>query len=105
MTVAAKVQRAKPLQTRPYRWTRQEYEKLTEIGLFSADARLELIEGEILEMAAHTSYDAAASAVIQRWLARNLGVGYHVRIQLPLALADDSEPEPDLAVAPHTVGR
>jgi Uma2 family endonuclease len=97
MTVALPV-RKKPQQVQPYRWTRQEYEKMTEIGLFSPEARLELIEGEILEMAAHTSYHAAAIALVQRRLDRIYGIAYHVRAQLPLAATDDSEPEPDIAV-------
>lgn len=71
---------------------------MTEIGLFSPEARLELIEGEILEMAAHTSYHAAALTLMQQALVQIFHPGYHIRVQLPLALTDDSEPEPDLAV-------
>lgn len=93
-----KASQRKLTQVQPYRWTRQEYEKMVEIGLFPSGTRLELIEGEILEMAAHTSYHAAATTIIQRYLERMYGAAYHVRVQLPLALSDDSEPEPDLAV-------
>lgn len=88
----------KPLHVQPYRWTRQEFEKMTEIGLFSVEARLELIEGEIWEMAAHTSLHAAAIALVQRRLERIIDPRHHLRVQLPLALSDDSEPEPDIAV-------
>jgi Uma2 family endonuclease len=97
MTVALPV-RKKPQQVQPYRWTRQEYEKMTEIGLFSSEARLELIEGEILEMAAQTSYHAVALLQAQEILAAIYRTGYHLRTQMPLALTDDSEPEPDIAV-------
>src|SRR5688572_21616462 len=97
MTVALPV-RKKPQQVQPYRWTRQEYEKMTEIGLFSSEARLELIEGEILEMAAQTSYQAVALLQAQEILAVIYRTGYHLRTQMPLALTDDSEPEPDIAV-------
>jgi Uma2 family endonuclease len=86
------------LQNQPHRWTRQEYEKMAEIGLFSPDTRLELVEGEILEMAAHTSHHAAAIALAQHRLSALNQAGFHLRVQLPLALSDDSEPEPDLAV-------
>jgi Uma2 family endonuclease len=86
------------LQSQPYRWTRQEFEKMTEIGLFSPDVRLELIEGEILEMAAHTSHHATAITIAQQQLIQLCGPDYHLRVQLPLALTDDSEPEPDLAI-------
>jgi Uma2 family endonuclease len=86
------------LQIQPHRWTHREYEKMAEIGLFADDARLELIEGEILEMAAHTSHHAAAIALVQQRLSPLNRPGYHLRVQLPLALSDDSVPEPDLAV-------
>jgi Uma2 family endonuclease len=97
MTVAI-TGKQRPLQSQPYRWTRQEFEKMTEIGLFSPEARLELIEGEILEMAAHTSHHANAIALVQWHLDPIFRPGHHLRVQLPLAVADDSEPEPDLAV-------
>lgn len=94
----SKAGQRKPTHVQPYRWTRQEYEKMVEIGLFPPETRLELIEGEIWEMAAHTSYHAAAITVIQRLLEQVYSEACHVRVQLPLALSDDSEPEPDLAV-------
>lgn len=71
---------------------------MVEIGLFPPEARLELIEGEILQMAAHTSYHAAAIALVQRRLDQIFPYTHHLRVQLPLALGDHSEPEPDLAV-------
>lgn len=98
MTLTVTSQRKKPQQVQPYRWTRQEYEKMIEIGLFSPEARLELIEGEILEMASQTSYHAVAVLAVQEKLAEIFHTGYHIRTQMPLALSDDSEPEPDLAV-------
>ena len=71
---------------------------MTEIGLFLPEARLELIEGEILEMAAQTSYHTVAVSLVQRHLERIFGTTYYIRVQMPLALSDDSEPEPDVAV-------
>jgi Uma2 family endonuclease len=98
MTLTVASQRKKPQQVQPYRWTRQEYEKMTEIGLFSTETRLELIEGEILEMVAQTSYHVVAVLAVQERLAEIFRVGYNIRMQMPLALNDDSEPEPDIAV-------
>lgn len=71
---------------------------MVEIGLFSPAARLELIGGEIWEMAAHTSLHAAAISLLQRRLDRSIDASHHLRVQLPLALTDESEPEPDIAV-------
>ena len=86
----------------PYRWRRQEYEKMVEIGLFPPQARLELIEGEILHMASQTSYHASALSKAVDALRLIFRAGYHVRSQMPLALSDFSEPEPDIAIVPGT---
>lgn len=86
----------------PYRWSRQEYEKMVEIGLFPSQARLELIEGEILQMASQTSYHATALSKAADALREIYRVGYHVRSQMPIAISDSSEPEPDIAVVEGT---
>ena len=82
----------------PRRWTRQEYERLVELGVFEDDERLELIDGEILVMSPqgtrHASLVAAAIVALQR----AFGPGFHVRPQCPFAASDLSEPEPDLHV-------
>src|SRR4051812_29125230 len=85
-------------QAEPYRWTREEYEKLVEIGLFPPEARLELVEGEILKMASQTSYHAVAVSKVQEALRTIFQANYYIRVQMPLALSDNSEPEPDIAV-------
>lgn len=90
----------KSTQVEPYRWTRQEYEKMVEIGLFPAEARLELIEGEILSMASQTSYHAAAVSKVYDALRAAFGEKHYIRVQMPLALNEVSEPEPDIAVVP-----
>jgi Uma2 family endonuclease len=84
------------IQTR--RWTRLEYEKMGEAGVFQPGERVELIDGEILEMAPQKSPHATAVTLVGDALRDAFGAGYHVRIQLPLALDPYSEPEPDVAV-------
>jgi Uma2 family endonuclease len=78
---------------------RVEYDRLVESGAFE-DERVELLEGMLVTM---TPQDAAHAYTVQR-LAELLAVALHgraaVRVQSPLALADDSEPEPDIAVVP-----
>ena len=85
-----------------YRWTRAEFEKAVKMGLFHAEARLELLDGEIIEMAAQDSLHATGVQLVQDALLSVLPKGYMVRVQLPFALDDGSEPEPDVAVV---VGR
>ena len=38
---------------RPYRWTREEYFQMIDLGWFQ-DRRVELIDGEVIEMPADT---------------------------------------------------
>lgn len=86
----------------PRRWSREEYERLVEAGIFKPDDRVELIDGEILtispQISPQSSPHATAVLVVRDRLSKALGAGFSVRDQLPLALADDSEPEPDVAV-------
>lgn len=82
------------------RWTRQEYDRMAELGLFSQDDRVQLIEGDILTMTPQNSPHAAAIGKTQRALERLFGPNVWVRVQMPLIVDPDSEPEPDLAVVP-----
>lgn len=83
---------------KPRKWTRREYERLIESGVFHEDERLELIEGEILEMTPQNPRHAATVTLVYEALEDVLVPGYSLRGQLPLALGEDSEPEPDIAV-------
>ena len=80
------------------RWTRQEYERMAELGVFSPDERVQLLDGEIVTMTPQNSPHAAAIGKTERVLARVFGDAYWIRIQMPVVLDPDSEPEPDLAV-------
>jgi Uma2 family endonuclease len=88
-----------------YRWTREAFEKLAEVGLIDPDARLELIDGEILQkMSPQSSRHATAIRRIEEALRRLFPLDrYDVRVQLPLALGPYSEPEPDVAVVEGTI--
>ncbi|MHB8575232.1 MAG: Uma2 family endonuclease [Dehalococcoidia bacterium] len=85
----------KPLQRR---FTLDEYDRMVEAGIFCDDNRIELIGGEILRMAAMGSKHVKA---IQRLQGRFLDYGIRydlIRIQFPIRLPPDSEPEPDIAI-------
>jgi Uma2 family endonuclease len=81
-----------------YRWTREEYYQLAEKGFFPPGKRVELIDGVIYEMSPQKSPHATGISLVLEALRAAFPQGHHVRVQLPLALSDDSEPEPDLAV-------
>ena len=80
------------------RFTREEYERAGRLGLFDGE-RLELIGGEIVrKMTPQHSPHAAAIRRVEEALRVAFGSGFDVRVRLPLALADHSEPEPDVSV-------
>jgi Uma2 family endonuclease len=78
------------------KWTRGEYYQLGELGFFE-DQRVELIDGEIIEMAPQNNMHAVVVGLLQERLMKVFGDCW-VRVQLPLYLRDDTEPEPDIAV-------
>lgn len=80
------------------RWSRHRYERAVAAGVFGAGDRIELIAGELVTMTPHGSRRATAIRLVNRALTRVFGDDCIVQCQLPLAIADDSEPEPDVAV-------
>jgi Uma2 family endonuclease len=91
-------QKAKTLaEPQPRRWTRKEYYRLLDLDFFR-NQRVELIEGEILEMPSMKNPHAIALGLAQDVLGAVFGPGYWVRNQLPLHFGSRSEPEPDFAV-------
>lgn len=81
----------------PFCWTRAQYHEMGDFGWFD-QRRVELIDGEIIEMAPIGSEHAVAVVLAQKAVEQVFTGGYHVRSQAPLAFAESSEPEPDVAV-------
>jgi Uma2 family endonuclease len=84
---------------RPKAWTRDEYHRLAESGMLSQQ-RTELLAGEILTMSPQRWLHASTLDRIADDLRRLIGSQAWVRTQLPIILADDSEPEPDISIVP-----
>jgi Uma2 family endonuclease len=80
------------------RWTREEYDRMIDAGILTTQDKVQLIEGEIVEMTPQKSPHGITLTLAQRLLEKAAGDQRYVRIQLPLALGPDSEPEPDIAV-------
>ena len=84
-------------------WTVKEYRQMSELGILDTDDRTELIEGQILVMAAkgtpHVLGLRLLAVVFDTLLANQL---FFVSTQDPIQLNDFSEPEPDLAIVRGT---
>ena len=81
----------------PLRWTWREYLRLSEQGFF-AGRRVELIEGDVIQMAAMNGPHWAAIGQVQQVFQGIFNTGCIVTMQLPLRVSDESAPEPDIAV-------
>jgi len=79
-------------------WTREKYERATELGLLGPDDRVELIEGEIVQKMPQNSPHSTALSLTLEALRPAFPIGFVVRPQLPLNIGSLSQPEPDLAV-------
>ncbi len=75
-----------------------EYCLMSEVGLLTKDDRVELIDGEIIEMSPIGSSHGGTVKRSSRFLNRNLGDQAIVSVQDPVRINDFSEPQPDLAL-------
>jgi Uma2 family endonuclease len=81
-----------------HRLTVDEYYRMAELGILGPDARVELIEGEIIDMTPQGSRHADIVATVNRRIVLAVGDSAVVRCQLPLRLSNRSEREPDFAI-------
>ena len=83
----------------PRKISRDLYDRMVSLGLLD-DARVELLHGAIIQMSPndppHASPVDELTAILVPALARRA----RVRIHQPLLAADESEPEPDVAIVP-----
>src|SRR4051794_15728822 len=78
-------------------WSRNEYYQMAELGLFR-DQRVELIEGEIIQMPPMQEPHATGIEKTRLALEAAFGPKCWARAQMPLHLRRRSAPEPDVAV-------
>ena len=83
-----------------WRMPRERYDRLIEAGIFGPEDRVELLDGFLVarepQGARHATVVALVRAVLEKAFARS----YHVREEKPIALDEQSEPEPDIVVVP-----
>lgn len=80
-----------------YRFSVDEYHHMVAAGVFGEDDRIELIEGEIVEMAPIGSRHAACVKKLNQLFASALGERVIISVQDPIGIGG-SEPEPDVAL-------
>lgn len=86
------------LPTKAKLWTVDDYHRMVKTGVLTENDRVELLEGQVIEMNPQLPPHAATTQRAFRYLDRLLETLAYVRMQLPVTLKPKSEPEPDIAV-------
>ena len=87
------------LGARPLRnFSRLEYDKMIDAGVLGEDEHVELVGGAIVEMSPEGPHHAGTIDLCAEVLRRVFGSGFTVRVQHPIVIDPDCEPEPDLAI-------
>jgi Uma2 family endonuclease len=80
------------------KFTVEEYEKMSAQGIIKPDEKVELIRGEIIKMSPMETRHAACIDRLIPLLYQKLGKRIILRVQNPIRLNDNSQPEPDLSL-------
>lgn len=80
------------------RFTADEYQRLGQIGTIHEDERVELLDGEIVQMAAVGSKHFACVNRLTDTFAPLANGRFTVSVQNPIRLSPHSEPEPDIVL-------
>jgi Uma2 family endonuclease len=81
----------------PYRWTREQFYKIGDMGLFEGRRSI-LINGEILSMPAMKEAHRASLILADQALREAFGSQFFLSIQCPFDIGKATDPEPDIAV-------
>src|SRR4051794_31509585 len=84
--------------TMAHRFTVLDYHRMAETGILREDDRVELIEGEIVDMTPLGRRHLARVDHLAELLFRGLGERAIVRVQGSIRLGERSEPQPDLVL-------
>lgn len=79
-------------------FTVDDYYKMLEVGVLTENERVELIRGEIVKMSPIGIHHSACVDRINELLILRLAKTVTVRIQNPVRLNNNSEPQPDISL-------
>ena len=80
------------------KFTVGQYHQMIETGILTDRDRVELLQGEIIEMSPIGRQHAACVDRLTELFVREIGFGAIVRVQNPIQLSSYSEPQPDFAI-------
>jgi Uma2 family endonuclease len=86
------------VQFQKHYFTIDDYHRMAKGGVFSEDDRVELIEGEVVEMSPIGSTHQGCVNELSSILGRRLGRAALVQVQGPIHVDEYSEPQPDICL-------
>jgi len=82
-------------------FTVDEYYRMVDAGIFNEDSRVELIEGEIIQMSPVGNRHVACVDRANSLFVTNLAGKAIVSVQNPIRLSNYTEPQPDIVLLQH----
>lgn len=87
-----------PVQTQ-HRFTVRDYYRMAETGVLRPDARVELLDGKIIDMSPIGPFHGGVTDYLNEFFVAASKGRWRTRVQNSLRLDDHSEPQPDLVLA------
>src|SRR5688500_7967084 len=84
----------------PLLWNKDDYYRLADLGFFDEKPRVELLEGEIVQLSPQNRRHQMAIGFGNNRLVELFGSTHIVYVQCPIDLGSLSQPEPDFALVP-----
>jgi Uma2 family endonuclease len=98
MTMSVWVSESRPVPAPHRKITVEEYHRMAEMGILGADERVELIEGELIDMPPIGPVHAGLANRLIRFFAPRLHDRATVSVGNPIRAGRHSEPQPDFAL-------
>ena len=86
------------LEVKRHRFTAREYCVIGEAGVLGEDDRVELVDGEIVDMAPIGSRHLSCVVALTHLLVERAQGRYFVSVHNPVRLSERDEPQPDLTL-------
>lgn len=87
-----------PLTLPRHKLSIEDFHQMGRVGILREGSRVELIDGELIDMAPIGSLHASVVSTLSMFFSRHVGELAIVSTQNPLSLPPDNEPQPDLAL-------
>ena len=87
------------------RFTAEQYNRLTEIGAFTNEDKMELLQGYLVSKERLSPLSATVLSLLEDEMHKRLPESLWLRDQSPIYLTGDNVPEPDLAIVKGPIRR